>query len=353
VKRGRGGPSLPDDGGVAAAIDAGRIPPVWVWGGPERFRKDELFDRLAGRLVDPATAPMNVLRFLGESDGIEAVLNACQTLPMFGGRRAVLLKNVERLDRGEREALAGYVEHPAPETALVLTGDANPQRDSWLGRLMEAGAQGAVFWIPFENDAVRWIQDRIAVQGKRCSPDVARALLAACASADGERVPLADLAPEIDKVVASAGERAEVAAEDLAVTARKAHDELLYAVARGVMHRNAAQALGALDGALLFKDVNEVRVVATLTFRLLYLLKARNLREARVPPGDPLVRRFQASAWGTPWPEIEKAAASWSTPALERGLGRLAEADRALKSTSRNPRSLLEATIISLCTDRG
>jgi DNA polymerase III delta subunit len=354
VKRGRGsGGKLPDDQGVAAAIEGGSIPPVWVWGGPERFRKEELFERLAARVVDPGTAPLNVLRFLGESDGIEAVLTSCQTLPMFGGRRAVLLKNVEKLDRGEREALAGYVEHPAEETALVLTGEANPQRDAWLGRLLEAGAQGAIFWIPFANDAVTWIQGRLAAQGKRCSPDIARSLLAACASAEGERVPLADIAPEIDKVAAAAGDRAEITAQDLAGTARKAHDELLYTVARAVMQRDPARALAALDGALLFKDVNEVRVVATLTFRLLYLLKARNLREARVPAGDPLARRFQASAWGTPWPEIESAAAAWTTPALERGLGRLAEADRAMKSSSRNPRTLLEATIVSLCADTG
>jgi DNA polymerase-3 subunit delta len=326
---------------------------VWLWGGPEAFRKEELFERLAARTVDPATAALNVLRFHGQSDSIEPVLVACRILPMFGGRRAVLLKNVEKLDRGERDALAAYVERPAPETALVLTGEANPEKDAWLGRLVEAGAVPAVFWIPSPREAAVWIRERFAHLGKRCPPDVAMALLAACTPLEGEKVPLGDIAPEIDKVISAMGDRVEVAQEDLEGTARKAHDELLYAVARGVMHRDPGAALTALDGALLFKDVNEVRVVATLTFRLIHLMKARDLHDAGVSERDALTQRFRWSVWGgTSWAEIERAARAWSGAGLRRGLSLLAETDQALKSSSRDPRTLVESTIVQLCALR-
>jgi DNA polymerase-3 subunit delta len=109
---------------VRRAVERGSIPPVWLWAGPEDYLKEELFRILAAKLVDDGMASLNVNRFRGGDDGIEAILIACQTLPMFSARRAIHLRDVEGLNRGDRDRLLAYVARPCPETALVLSAEA-------------------------------------------------------------------------------------------------------------------------------------------------------------------------------------------------------------------------------------
>lgn len=337
----RGGSKVPDSLAVRKAIDAGRVPPVWLWTGPEEYLKDDLFRHLAGRVVDEATAVMNVNRFRGGEDALDTVLGTCRTFPMLAARRAVLLRDLEKLSRSEREELAAYVAAPAPEAALVLFSS-RPPNDSLNRRLAEAGAASAVFWIPFENQTRQWVQIRFRDLGKRCSPETAQALLEWCGGGDGQKVPLAAVAPEIEKVALALGDRAEVTEDDLGVIGRKADKDLLREVVSRVTRRDAAGALRALDGALLFRENHEVRVVATLTHRILNLSHTRSHLDAGLG-GRP------SGMWPSEWPEIEAGVRRFDRARLNRALLALARADRTLKSSPKNVRIVLEETILTIC----
>jgi DNA polymerase III delta subunit len=185
---------------VRRAIDEGEIPPVWLWSGPENYLKDDLFRRLADKLVEPALASLNVNRYRAGQDDLEVVLATCLTLPMISDRRVVLLDEIEALGKGDRERLEAYVERPSPETALVLWGERGP-RDSFHARLTQkkkppaVAAVSAVFWVPFENDTRRWVQIQFRDRGKTCDTAVAQALIERCGGGQGRQVPLRDIAP--------------------------------------------------------------------------------------------------------------------------------------------------------------
>ena len=65
----------PDSLKIREAIDREAVPPVWLWTGPEDFLKEELFERLAGKLVGEDLAALNVNRYRGGHDPIEEVVN--------------------------------------------------------------------------------------------------------------------------------------------------------------------------------------------------------------------------------------------------------------------------------------
>jgi DNA polymerase-3 subunit delta len=335
----------PDSLVVRRAVDRGEIPPVWLWSGPEDFLKEELFGKLAERVAGEGMGALNVNRYRAGDDSLDEILATCRTLPMLSARRAVLVKDLEKLGKTERESLLAYAADPAPETALVLAGERHPG-DSFHKALGAAGAVPAVFWVPFEPDTRKWIQIRFRDHGKRCDSETAQELLEVCGGGGGNQVPLREVAPEIEKVALAVGERELVTADDLSVIARKADEKLLYAVTERVTARDLAGALRSLDGALLFKDNTEVRIVANLTYTLVNIAKVRDFLDAGLAPRE---AQKAAGIWPKIWPEIERAARRYDRRSLARGLDALARADRILKSSPRNPRTVLEETLLTIC----
>jgi len=330
----------PDSINVRKRIDAGNIPGVWLWIGPEQFLKDELFKQLAAKVVDAAAGSMAVHRFRAGEDAADTILATCRTVPMLSPRQAVLVKDVAKISGKSRESLLAYVADPSPETALVLMGDKGPG-ESWHRDLATTGAETAVFWTPFENQTRQWIQIRFKDLGKRCDTATAEAFLERCGGGWGEKVALHEVAPEIEKVAVALGDRKEVTEGDLAVIGRKAAEALRQDVVNRATRKDISGALQALDGALLFRGNSEIRLVAMLTHRMMNIAEARDRRTTG--EGRP------ARIWPTEWKEVEPAVNRFDQEGLRRSILALAAADRTLKSRPKNPRAVLEHTIITIC----
>jgi DNA polymerase-3 subunit delta len=327
---------------VRRNIDVGTIPPVWLWSGEEEYLKDELFKQIAVRTVGEGMEAMNVSRFRGGEDAIDVILTTCRTLPMLSSHRAVLVKEIEKLSRAGQEELLAYAADPSPETSLVLAGKGD-YRSAFHKHLIQAGAAPAMFWTPFESQTRQWIQIRFRDRGKQCDSEVALALLEQCGGGHGEKVSLQYVAPEIEKIALVMGERDTVSEKDLGVVGRKADEELRKEVVQRVTQRDIAGALRSLDGALLFRGNSEIRLVAMLTHRIINLARAKDWLAAgnRERPGG---------IWPGEWSEVEPALGRFDSAGLRRSLDALALADRILKSSPKNPRVVLEETIINICT---
>jgi DNA polymerase-3 subunit delta len=335
----------PDSLVVRAAIDEGKIPPVWLWSGPEDFLKEELFARLAARLVPEGLESLNLNRFRAGEDPLDRILTTAATLPMMADRRVVLVRAVEALGRKERETLLAHVAAAGPETALVLATERGP-RDSLCTRIAKAGAEARVFWTPFPEETIRWIALRFRDHGKTCEPRVAEALLRTCGGGFQGQVALREVAPEIEKVALHLGDRTAVGEEDLAVVGRRAEEEFLYRIGERVGERDLAGALHALDGALLFRANDPVRIVASLARLLRQVAALQDLRAAGVSPDE---ARKSLRIWPKEWDTLVAAVRRYPRADLEQGLVRLARVDRTLKSRPDDPRLLLERTLATLC----
>lgn len=336
---------LPDSLSVRRRIEKRDIPPVWLWSGPEAYLKEELYAKVAAQVIDEGTASFNQNRYRGGDEELDRILGTCRTLPMMGSHRLVFLQDIEALGRTERPALEAYVASPSPETVLILAGERTPT-DPFHKRLTAAGADPAVFWIPFPDQAVKWIQIRFRDLGLSCDTQAAEALYDACGGGLEDRVSLSAIAPELEKVALNAADRSRVGVDDLAVVGRKADEKLLYEISSRVAHRDLPGALRALDGALLFKDNSEIRIVATLTHRLLDVAKVRDLLDSGLPSQE--ARRI-AGVWPQAWPDVEAGVRCFDRAAIESSLAALTHADRTLKSSSRRARGVLEHALSVVC----
>ena len=334
---------------VRRAIDKDDMPPVWLWTGPEEFQKEELWQRLAAKVVPQGLEAMNVARYRAKDDDVAAVVALCRTFPMLAARRAVFLRDVEGMTKTEEDLLIDYIRDPAPEAVLVLSGSRSPGEAKYK-RLADAGAEAIVFWIPFERDTLAWIRQRFSELGKQCDGSVAQALMQACGAAPGrEKVALSELAPEIEKIALGMGSRAKVTEDDLGTISRRIDEEHLRELTSALAVGNAAGALRALDGILLFKGYDEVRVLANITHRILALMRVRDLMDQGLRR-DELMRA--SGVWPSQFEDIERAARGWTGQGLRRGLDLLACADLELKSSGKSSRLVLETALLRLMAER-
>ncbi len=62
----------------------------------------------------------NLLSFNGEDRVIETILNECSNTGLFSDRKIIVVRNVKKLLKDEKLALADYFKRPNPDTCLIM-----------------------------------------------------------------------------------------------------------------------------------------------------------------------------------------------------------------------------------------
>ena len=185
-------------------IKAGDIPAATYLYGEEDVLKDEAIRAVLDRVVDPGLREFNHdVRSAAQLDP-DAVEALCTTLPMMADRRLVVIRDVEAWTRKARAkaAVLRYLEHPAPETVLILVQGA-PRRDDDRN---EADADLARLACTVEVGRYspklgeKWVLARAQDRGIRFEPDAARHLINAV---DGD---LGAARSELDKLTGLGGD---------------------------------------------------------------------------------------------------------------------------------------------------
>jgi DNA polymerase-3 subunit delta len=98
--------------------------------GDEPKLQDEVLTAIRGALFGQGggAEAFNVDRIDAETASPAEIVDAANQLPVLAPRRLVVVRGAERLlraeaDAGEEGALARYLEHPSPQTCLVLLGE--------------------------------------------------------------------------------------------------------------------------------------------------------------------------------------------------------------------------------------
>ena len=104
-------------------IGKGKAGPAYLFIGTEAGLKREALDALVA-MVPEGERAFNVQVFHAFESEMVDVVTAARTMPFFGRRRVVVLRDIEktRLDQaGRGELLGEYLSAPSPETVFVVT----------------------------------------------------------------------------------------------------------------------------------------------------------------------------------------------------------------------------------------
>jgi DNA polymerase-3 subunit delta len=298
------------------------LKPAYLIVGSDRPKVARALERLRARVGDEAVESLSAR----ETSGEEAVA-ALNALGLFGGLRLVLVEEAERWKAADAKAVAAYLQAPAPDTVLAVTGEV--KADSALGKAIAKVGQVLAFDVA-KKQLPNWVLQQFERRGAQADLEAARALVELV----GDDVD--ELAAEVDKLATWASGEPIGAAEVELLAAGRA-DTAIFALTDAWGRRDLTAALAASEAILERSDRprrDEVpRLAATLAahvgrVRKAHVLAARGVR-AREAVTELGVRHPFAA---------EKAfahARAYSEDELRRASVRLAELDHALKGGSR------------------
>src|SRR3954465_8305821 len=99
-----------------AALKKREFDPVYYFYGDDDFLKDLRVREVVDGAIDPATRDFNFEYRRSTDVDAEVLDSLLSTPPMLAERRAVVLRDVDKLKKDARKILDDYLKRPAPDT---------------------------------------------------------------------------------------------------------------------------------------------------------------------------------------------------------------------------------------------
>ncbi|MCX7772462.1 MAG: DNA polymerase III subunit delta [Clostridia bacterium] len=275
---------------------------VYLFYGEEPFLIDFYLNEMKKLILADDQSGMNLTVFDGRLD-INALLDACDTFPVFAEKKLVIVKNSELFtakskkesatesaegeeaqENGEgekapegnkaQEALKNYLPDLPDTTCLIFV---ETQVDKRLGVYKQLTKQGlgVEFSRQSPGELVPWVAKGFQRSGKTITPEAAQYLVAIC---DPDMYTLKN---EILKLDAYTGERREITLNDVRLMATPTIKSVIFDLMDAVVQRNSAKALRLLDDMLSIKEP-EQKILAMLSKQAAEMLKLKVLTKKGV-----------------------------------------------------------------------
>lgn len=275
-----------------------------------------------------------------DTSGDQAVA-LCNAMGLFaGGKRLVLIDEVERWKAADVKAVAAYLSDPNPDTVLALTGDV--KGDSPLGKAVAKNGEVLVYDVA-KRALPAWVREQFKRAGAAADDEACRALVELVGD------DLDALATEVEKLATwAAGE--PIGAREVALLVTPVAEVPPWELSDSWGKRDARGVLAALETLLDRSDRarrDEIaRIAGSMTahvgrVRACQALAAHGVRP-RDAAGSLKLHPFAAQ-------KAFDQAANFSVDELRDAVVRLADLDHALKGGSRLAPDLeLERTLVEI-----
>lgn len=298
---------------------------------------DLLLHRATEQLLDQVKqASADVEVELHEAAELEH-LPEMRTASLFGGSHCLVVRGVQDA-RGDLKAeIEDYLEHPDPDTTLVLVARGLARNTVIHRRAADVGEVVSVSAPPDwkDDEWARLVKDEFARLDRKVHAHAIQSILE-----HAGRVP-AVIATKVAQVAAATSAGHTVSTEDVEAVVEGHGQQSGFALADAVTDRDAARALVVLRGALE-SGTEPIALLGALVYRFRQLLQARGGADAATVGTSPNNHR-----------RLVGIARRFGPGELAWCHDRLARLDIDLKGNSELPPELLiELAVIDLATER-
>ena len=301
---------------IIAAAARGQLDPVYVVASEHPV----LVDRALAAVRDAAVpASMRAWNYDVVEGKLSAsrVITTCQTLPMMGPRRMVLVRDLAPSPADELTALAAYLEAPSPSTVLFAV---TSKLDKRMKFYAAAGKKGWLHVLEAPRRPEPWIRDEAAARGVKLAPAAVDRLAEAVGS------DLSRLALCIDQLALYAG-GAAVTADDVDDLIADTRERTVFELTDAIGAGDRVRALAAV-GSLAEQRQSAIGVLVMLARHV------RQLALVHVARAEGAGKHELPGRLGAPPFVVDKLVQQsrrYDPPALARATELIATADWALK----------------------
>lgn len=327
------------------ALKSGSIARVYLFSGEEEHVKRSALKRLRERILTPGLEQIN--ETILDNPTADAVIAACETLPMMDARRLVVVRDSALLTSGrardeaaEAERLTAYVKRAPETTCLVFYCTGTIDKRKKLAQALSKGAEAVQFSPLDDVELARWIRATCRGYGKAISPQTAQYL----AFTSGRDLTL--LLREIEKLASYAQGRDEIVQQDVDAVATRTAECTVFNMVDAILAGQEARAFELL-AHLLQSGEARIGILALIQRQYRQLMHVRLMQEGKVPTGEQMKR---LGVPGFVFNRLQGQARAYDAQGLVRCVRLCEETDYAIKSGRVREDAGLERAMLRLCS---
>jgi len=333
------------------SLKTGEPKPLYFLYGPEEHLKKEFIHELLARALPEGNRAFNLDVLYGDEFDRSLFDDRLGSLPLFNERRVVILRNFKALPLGQQDYVIDAAANAGDGVIFVVETPA-PKLDTVRMKNMKkvADRRGLSFAFEYldEGETYERVAGRFRREGYEVSPD-ALALLVESVGTN-----LSDLVNEVEKIVLSAGDNHKIGTDTVSAVVGKYRSEDLFSLLDALSQKRPDQIISRLS-SLIDGGEEPVFILAMLLRRVVLLLEVSTIVSERgrsVSSGRALADHMSGATNPFYAEKLARQASAFGRPDLERLLLNLRWADLKLKSTSVDPKCILEESLLAAHTGK-
>lgn len=325
---------------IKESIVRGKISPVYLWHGEDRFLIQEALQVLKSFyfMTDPSGSGIELVSAKELSPA--GIVERANTMSFFANH-LVVVEEVTYFQDGQTadlEPLLDYFSNPNPSTCLLFIAE-SVHRGRKFYKALDRTGEIVEFCAPKRpQEWFAWVQSELKAREKSMDTQVTTQFIEWAGHHTGV------LSQELDKLVIFIGDRQKITVEDIKAITPRAMEASIFNLLDAVAGRTSAKALQTLHEVL--REEHPLKVLALL------------VRQVRLLLGCNALRRRGGNVVGAPAAlgispyeaqKIWQQSVRLSTEQLAKALSECLNTDLALKTGGGDPGLLLEMMIIKFC----
>ncbi|ANS77210.1 DNA polymerase III subunit delta [Paenibacillus yonginensis] len=312
-------------------IKQGKVSPLYLCYGTEKYQIREFVETVTSQLVEPEQREMAVVQMDLSETPVELVVEEAETLPFLVERKLVIVQSASLFTAAKEggkvehnvDRLLSYLADPAEYSVIlfIANGEKLDERKKTVKMIKSAG-QVLSFMPLGASELVQWV---IREAGKRKCTMGQQAAEALIANAG---VQMSTLSAEVNKLCLFAGEGGEITGEAVGMLVARTTEQNVFSMVEDIANLKLDRALGTFYELLKQKE-EPIKIAALIARQFRIMLQVKELG------GQSYSQQQIASQLGLHPYAVKIAgeqARKFSQQQLAQTLSQLAQLDYQMKS---------------------
>lgn len=329
-------------------LQQGRIAPLYLFEGTERYLRDQALKALTEAAVEASVRDFNYASISVTQGNLDEAIGLARQFPMIAARRMVVVTGFEAInDEKQLEALKDYLRAPSDTTALVFLSDGLDNRRN-ISTMLRKTCEVLAFDTLDERDAApQWVRDYINRTGAFIEPAAAAYLVGMVGG------NLLRLSTELDKLAAYVGEKGRIGRQEIDELVLYTREHSNFELTDAILEGDRKRALNLLDR--IYTNASEspqslsLMILGAIASNYRKMLGAKELMQQNAPNSE-VAKIVGMSPFVVT--KFNERVRKVETTQILRGIEKIAKVDVALKTSLATPRSQLELLICELCPQK-
>ncbi len=339
-------------------ISEDSVVPCYFFYGDETFLASEFIDELKKDLISEEVREYNVERFDLDENFWAEVIDLARTIPFFLSPWRIIVVDVaqgknENLSSSEQKILEDYFSSPSSRTVIVIVFSGKIRRTSsffkFFSSLSSSVVQSKELRSLKDKPLYSWMDKKLSSLGKRATQDAGRRLKE-IAGNDLRRIN-----NEIEKLITFVGEKDLIELDDVNQVSGWVKTFFEWEISDSLARADCEQCLIVLDN--LFKEGIKPEYILGSVARFFrdilqakLLIKEKNIdKKAIFKELRPQIHEKFGNFYTTKLKEFFAFVERFSMKDLNHVLAELEKVDSKIKTSSLNPKTLLESFLFDYC----